>query len=181
MLYLICHSVENFDTICYLRLTMFMEKINKGFTLIELLITLVIAAILVTIAVPNFSGLIQNNRFATHTNRLIADLNFARSEAIKRGAPVLASAIDDDWAKGVTVKLSGSTDTEFLRQSTSSESAISIRTDGDTDITFFASGRTNSALSNLTLCDTRGDDFGRVISIGQTGRIAIRNNDADCD
>ena len=71
MIYSIGQSVEIFDTFDHLRLTSTMHGVNKGFTLIELLITLVIAAILVTIAVPNFSGLVQNNRLITQTNSLI--------------------------------------------------------------------------------------------------------------
>jgi len=162
-----------------------MHKTNKGFTLIELLITLLIAAILVAIAIPNFSGLIQNNRIITQTNSLIADLNYARSESIKRGTPVSISAEDGEWANGWIIKLQSAADADFLRQSSSVQKGLSIKTDDSIDtIAFLASGNVVIASDEeprLTLCDTRGDDFARVIGIAVTGRVALISNEgADC-
>lgn len=61
---------------------------SSGFTLIELMVTVVVAGILLTLAVPSMRTFIQNARIANQTNEFIADLNFARTEAIKRGANV---------------------------------------------------------------------------------------------
>lgn len=61
------------------------DKCNGGFTLIELMITLFVAIILAGVAVPNMQGFAQNSQISSQTNDLVADLNFARSEAIKRG------------------------------------------------------------------------------------------------
>lgn len=58
---------------------------NRGFTLIELLVTVAILAILLGLAVPSFRSLIENNRTQTAANNLTGALQFARSEAIKRG------------------------------------------------------------------------------------------------
>lgn len=63
--------------------------IARGFTLIELLVVLVIASILFGYAVPGMRVYIQNGRIVTYTNELIADLNLARSEAVKRAGRVV--------------------------------------------------------------------------------------------
>ena len=60
----------------------------RGFTLVELMVTLVVAAVLTVIAVPSFSNMINSNRLTTATNAMIAAINTARMEAIKRNGSV---------------------------------------------------------------------------------------------
>lgn len=59
-----------------------------GFTLNELIIGMAVAAILVSLAVPSLQSYVINTKLSASTNALIGSLNFARSEAIKRGVPV---------------------------------------------------------------------------------------------
>jgi len=61
----------------------------KGFTLIELMVTLVVGGILAVIAVPAMTTFVESNRLTTTTNDLIIAINAGRSEAIKRGVPVI--------------------------------------------------------------------------------------------
>ncbi|MEE9444784.1 MAG: GspH/FimT family pseudopilin [Cocleimonas sp.] len=61
-----------------------LKKSNTGFTLIELMITLAIAVILITLAVPSFSLMIHNSKVTSATNEFVSALNLARSEALKR-------------------------------------------------------------------------------------------------
>ena len=57
---------------------------SKGVTLLELLVTIVVLAILVTIAVPSFRNLAERRRLVNATEAFYADLQFARSETVKR-------------------------------------------------------------------------------------------------
>ncbi|MFW6341588.1 MAG: pilus assembly FimT family protein, partial [Halothiobacillaceae bacterium] len=55
-----------------------MEK-TTGFSLIELMITIAVLAIVLAIAVPSFSFLVQSNRATTLANDLTTAITFARS------------------------------------------------------------------------------------------------------
>jgi len=65
-----------------------MPNRDQGFTLIELLVTLTVLAIMLAIAVPNFTESMEATRQRTQVNQLLADLNFARSRAITMRRPV---------------------------------------------------------------------------------------------
>lgn len=65
-------------------------------TLIELMVTLAVVAVVVTVAVPSFLGMLQNNRASAEANRLVGTLKLARSEAIKRSTPVAVCAANAD-------------------------------------------------------------------------------------
>lgn len=57
----------------------------RGFTLLELMVTLAVASILAVIALPSFRDLLRKNQVSSANNALLADLSYARSEAITRG------------------------------------------------------------------------------------------------
>ncbi|EGY62966.1 Tfp pilus assembly protein FimT [Ralstonia pickettii] len=64
------------------------SKRIQGVSLVELMVTLAIVAVLAVIATPSYVGLTQRTRLQAEANSLVNDLQFARSEAIKRGQPV---------------------------------------------------------------------------------------------
>jgi len=69
-------------------MAMHTPKHARGFTLIELMVTLAVLAILTMIALPSFRDTIRRNRVNSASNALLADLNYARTEAIDRGQVV---------------------------------------------------------------------------------------------
>jgi type IV fimbrial biogenesis protein FimT len=64
-------------------------KLSRGFTLIELLVTVTVLAVLLAIALPSFQSVLQSNATSTAVNSFIADMNFARSESMKRSSRIV--------------------------------------------------------------------------------------------
>ena len=60
----------------------------KGFTLVEMMVVVAILAIVATVALPDFSAWIANQRLNAKAESLAAGLNVARTEALKRSASV---------------------------------------------------------------------------------------------
>ncbi|MDH3640949.1 MAG: GspH/FimT family pseudopilin [Gammaproteobacteria bacterium] len=71
---------------------------QKGFTLLELMVTLVVVAVILGFGLPGFQQLVQNNRMTSAANDLLAALNVARSEAVKRATPVSVCASNNPTA-----------------------------------------------------------------------------------
>jgi type IV fimbrial biogenesis protein FimT len=61
---------------------------NNGFTLIEAMITIAVAGILLSIAIPSFSKMIERNRISSATSEFMAAMMLTRSEAVTRTIPV---------------------------------------------------------------------------------------------
>jgi type IV fimbrial biogenesis protein FimT len=57
---------------------------RNGFTLIELLVTTAIASVLMMVAIPAMTGMLDTQRRISSVNSLLSSLHMARSEAIKR-------------------------------------------------------------------------------------------------
>lgn len=64
----------------------------RGFTIIELMTALVIAAILMAVAVPSFRNASLGSQLSASANNLLASVQLARSEAIKRNVAVTLCA-----------------------------------------------------------------------------------------
>ncbi|CAM3586651.1 GspH/FimT family pseudopilin [Parendozoicomonas haliclonae] len=64
------------------------ELKEQGFTLVELMVTLAVLAILVAVALPDFSDTMDRNDVANQSNRITGLLSLARNEAITRNTDV---------------------------------------------------------------------------------------------
>jgi type IV fimbrial biogenesis protein FimT len=64
----------------------------RGVNMVELLIVISILSILMLIGVPSYRYVTNSNRVATEVNGLLGAMQFARSEAIKRGLSVTICA-----------------------------------------------------------------------------------------
>src|SRR5687768_10565039 len=71
---------------------------QHGFTLWELLMTLLVAGILLGIGVPNVMEFQRNGGMTAAANNLVTGVLMARTEAIKRQAPVALCLSDNPTA-----------------------------------------------------------------------------------
>jgi len=75
-----------------------MNTRQHGFTLWELLITLLVAGILLGIGVPNVMEFQRNAAMSAGANDIVTGVLMARTEAVKRQAPVTLCLTDDPTA-----------------------------------------------------------------------------------
>jgi len=68
------------------------RKLAAGFTLVELMVTVAVLAILVAVAVPSMADFSANNRLAAAKSAFSSTVALARTEAAKRGQPVIVQA-----------------------------------------------------------------------------------------
>lgn len=76
---------------------------QSGFTLYELLITLVICALLLLIALPNFTDLFQRSRVMAASQELQDAMSLSRSIAVSTNSRTMMVATNGRWHEGWTL------------------------------------------------------------------------------
>lgn len=178
-----------------------MVKIHKsqGFTLVELMIVIVIIAVMVAMSV-NLASLVNKNRLTAQINTLIGSINLARSEAIKRAAPITMCRSNDDsddcaigerWDYGWLVFSDSDGDGSFemadgdeilrafapLSGGDETVRNTLITTNGASNMIYMANGRlSNNIGRTFTLTD---DDVPhpKTLVVGPSGRPRMGDND----
>lgn len=83
---------------------------SQAFTLVELMVAIAVLSILAAIALPAFDSFTLSNRLRAYANDFAAAARLARSEALKRNAPVRLCMSAD----GLTCTSSGSWEQGWL-------------------------------------------------------------------
>lgn len=178
-------------------------KAPSGFTLIELMVSLSVAAILLTVGVPGFQEFIKANSLNSRVNSFVADLNLARSEAIKRSGRVtmcksstLTSCtnaggweqgwiifFDPDGDRGV---LDPNTNDKVIRTASPMSGNITIRGNSNVanNISFLSSGFVHkNSIGSFIFCDDRIKAFSsdkvkaKAVVISFIGRVRTTSGD----
>lgn len=162
--------------------------------MIELMVVLAVAAILLSVGVSGFYGLVQNQRLTTAANGFFSALHLTRSEAIQRGGRVdLVPADSVNWANGWIIfidqnanqKMDSSEHLIFSQGPVSGKIVIkSVLTDSSKPyIAYNGSGRTrtngSSQAPQLGTISFSMDSGIRRIKLNFSGRARICNPDDD--
>jgi len=160
---------------------------QHGFNLLELMTGISVLGILLAIGVPSFNEMIRTNRLVEQSNSMVGALNYARSEALKRGYRVSACpgssgacSGETDWNAGVLVFTddTGTTgtiddDDEVLQSwPPSTNGFVAGGGSSPASITFLPTGALALAQIDIYKSDCTGQDV-RRISVAATGRVGM--------
>lgn len=119
---------------------MLIRRCQRGFSMIETMVVIVIVAILASIAAPSFRTLIANYQVRTGAEAILAGLQLARTEAIRRNVRVKFTL---GSGSGWSVLTEDGTTTIQTRDKAEGSSLVTVTTNptAATTVTFNGSGR----------------------------------------
>lgn len=152
---------------------------QHGFTLMEVAVTLIIASVMVSIAVPSMRELILNSRVKQASSDMLATLAYARNEAINRNAQVSVVATGS-WSSGWQVVANGTP----LRQTTLNGD-VTVTASGGSVVTYNPNGRlaSGTSASFAFSIPANAKVAMRCVAVGLVGQPTPQvdaNRDGDC-
>ena len=146
---------------------------SKGFTLIELMVTIAIAAILMVVAVPSLVTYQRNSEMTSFANTMLASINAARAEAMKRGRYAMVVPVDGvAWASGWVVFV----DVDRSGTYNAGDIPVQTREAPPTFLTVSGSGVANEAAPYI-MFDPSGYAAKKSASLVPNLRLTIARND----
>jgi type IV fimbrial biogenesis protein FimT len=153
-----------------------MQK-HAGLTLIELLTAIAILAVLAGLAVPSLDKILLNARRSAAMDGLVRAAWFARTEALRRGRPVILCASDSAdrcasdlsaWNDGWMVMPADEPGNALRRGGAMTDGRANLR--ANRSVFSFEPHDRRSTNGTLAWCDARGASAARAIVISATGR-----------
>jgi type IV fimbrial biogenesis protein FimT len=132
----------------------------------------------------------MDNRLVNHANQFVTSVNLARSAAVRyqRNATICASSNYDaalptcsgssDWSQGWIVWVdkdrdAATDDNEIITVHGPLTGAASLTSGAASRFGYDARGFGTTAAADMTLCDTRASETGRVIKVNNVGRTNV--------
>ncbi len=160
-----------------------------GFTLLELLIVLLLASLLLWAALPSFHHLIYHQRANAQMHSLLATVQFARSEALRRGDIITLCKSGDtqtcggQWQDGILVFADQAGNGDFspedellnIQDTLSHGSQLRWQAFGSNNYFSFApNGFTHHHNGTFILCPANNDNrYARALIISKSGRVRL--------
>jgi len=170
------------------------RRSTAGLTLVELMTTLAVGTILLTVGVPSYQAVIDNQHIHTRTNQLVTHLHLARSASVTRFERVAlcpsadGESCDDsfDWSSGWLVFVDNNrdrqrqTDEQILRKSEVIPSVKVVTSTGRRRIVYEPDGTvTGGSNATFKLCSEKVSGRNRAVIISITGRPRLSDKDAE--
>lgn len=158
---------------------------SRGFTLVELLLALVVLGILISIGMPAFGKMIDQQRMDSGLMTFTSSLNMARQEAVRRNRPVTLAAREGNWNNGWVMFLDNNRngqhdEGEVLLRETLPDAVLRIHANTPVASYVRFNSRGESQLLNggfqagsFRFCPLGADDEGRRLTINQVGRWRV--------
>lgn len=168
------------------------DRILEGMTVVELLIIVAALAVVILIAVPGSSMLIENYRLKSASTALVEGLNLARGEALRRGSAVRVCPSsngrfcrsDGDWTQGWLVYTDGNGDgtvqeIEMIRafEGPNQNVRVVARGAAENGVSFTIAGMLPDNDSNeaeIVLCHAGSGADSRTILIDAEGWVSLQ-------
>ena len=156
----------------------------EAFSLLDLMVSILILATLLTVGVPAFDWLVLDTRRTADINAFVASVQLARSEAAKRGLPIVlcqsvdgascspaGSGFDDGW---LVVAASSAGDPIMDGAPLHAHAPAmtgSIRSNRSRFV--FRPRHRRGTNGTVTFCDRRGERAARAVIVSYTGRPRV--------
>jgi len=160
---------------------------QSGYTLWELLCTFAVAGVVLGVGVPSFESFVLDSRRTADVNGFVVAIQLARSEAIKRGRPVvLCKTADLLRCGGDEIRYDSGwmvfVNEDDLRPPHRDEAEpllfahaprIEGRITSNRALFEFRPYRKRSTNGTVTFCDRRGEPAARTVIVSYTGRPRV--------
>ncbi len=152
---------------------------RRGFTLVELAVVLALVALALGFGLSTLSDVISNNRVRSTAQQVSDAVQLARSEAVKRAAPVLLgvanTALTLNYDGAATCPAPAVSRCQVI--TFSSASGLAVTPDGGTPLLFNSYGQMSVAVRQIDITNTRcaAEQSCLRVLVSGGGRVRICN------
>jgi type IV fimbrial biogenesis protein FimT len=147
-------------------------KTQKAFTLVELMVTLAVASILVSMALPNMRYMLLSNRITSKANELVRAINYVRSESIVGKVFNIEPLVPNKWGEGWKIVDQNDNTIKFFEFRKDQ-----IKVCAETSIISFLTDRNRGRVGETYqfVIYSENHSSGRQLTLSRTGRTKIES------